>query len=221
MGARAKLHGEGPEAPPTPQPELFSLEEEPGGVLPALLSEVAGRQGKVERHIVEDLGLHRWCRSSIFLCRSWWTTWWMPCGFRSARCPCRISKCPRFSYMSFLLVPSSLSRRRRNSWWKCRPCCLQRASLGRSPSRSSTLLLLRVVASGLVKVFSQNRVQQQRLLLWNAFLSGLWSRSLTFLLLGGGLGHGSSSSAGAADEDFTGFFALFPMEKSAECRAGG
>ena len=41
--------------PPTPQPELFSLEEEPGGGLPAPLSEVAGRQGKVERHVVEDL----------------------------------------------------------------------------------------------------------------------------------------------------------------------
>ena len=39
---------------------------------------------------------------------------------------------------------------------------------------------------------------------------------------GGGLAHESSSSAGPADEDFTGgFFALFPMEKSAECRAGG
>ena len=42
--------------PPTPQPELFSLEEEPGGGLPAPLSEVAGRQEKVERHFVEDLG---------------------------------------------------------------------------------------------------------------------------------------------------------------------
>ena len=29
----------------------------------------------------------------------------------------------------------------------------------------------------------------------------------------GGLGQGSSSSAGPADEDFPGFFALFPMEK--------
>ena len=42
--------------PPTHQPELFSLEEEPSGCLPAPLSEVAGRQGKVERHVVEDLG---------------------------------------------------------------------------------------------------------------------------------------------------------------------
>ena len=35
--------------PPTPQPDLFSLEEEPGGGLPAPLSEVAGRQEKVVR----------------------------------------------------------------------------------------------------------------------------------------------------------------------------
>ena len=28
---------------------------------------------------------------------------------------------------------------------------------------------------------------------------------------GGGLGQGSASSAGAADEDFTGFFRTFPM----------
>ena len=37
---------------------------------------------------------------------------------------------------------------------------------------------------------------------------------------GGGLGQGLASSAGVADEDFY-FFALFPMDKSAECRAGG
>ena len=42
--------------PPTPQPELFSLDEEPGGGLPAPLSEVAGRQGKVMRHVTEDPG---------------------------------------------------------------------------------------------------------------------------------------------------------------------
>ena len=42
--------------PPPPQPELFSLEEEPGGGLPAPLSEVAGRQDMVVRHVLEDLG---------------------------------------------------------------------------------------------------------------------------------------------------------------------
>ena len=35
---------------------------------------------------------------------------------------------------------------------------------------------LRAVVSGVFKVFSQNRVQLRRL--WNAFLSGMWSRSL-------------------------------------------
>ena len=44
--------------PPPPQPELFSLEEEPGGGLPAPLSEVAGRQDKVVRHVLEDLGTY-------------------------------------------------------------------------------------------------------------------------------------------------------------------
>ena len=38
---------------------------------------------------------------------------------------------------------------------------------------------------------------------------------------GGGLGQGSASSAGAADEDFTGVFRTFLHGKSAECRAGG
>ena len=37
-------------------PELFSLEEEPGGGRPAHLSEVAGWQGRLERHNMEDLG---------------------------------------------------------------------------------------------------------------------------------------------------------------------
>ena len=41
--------------PPTPQPQLFTLEEEPGGGRPAPLSEIAGWQGKVERHVVEHL----------------------------------------------------------------------------------------------------------------------------------------------------------------------
>ena len=42
--------------PPPPQPELFSLEEEPGGGRPAPLPEVAGWQERLEQHAVEDLG---------------------------------------------------------------------------------------------------------------------------------------------------------------------
>ena len=38
---------------------------------------------------------------------------------------------------------------------------------------------------------------------------------------GAGLGQGASSSAGPADEDFTGFFRTFRHGKSAECQAGG
>ena len=64
--------------------------------------------------------------------------------------------------------------------------CLPPASPCGSRSRSLTLLFLVVV----VKVFSQNRVQQRRLLLVNAFLSGLWSRSSTVLLLVLALGRG-------------------------------
>ena len=41
--------------PPTPQPELFSPAEEPGGGRPVPLSEVAGWQEKEERHFVEHL----------------------------------------------------------------------------------------------------------------------------------------------------------------------
>ena len=37
-------------------PELFSLEEDPGGGRPAPLPEVAGRQVCLERHVMEDLG---------------------------------------------------------------------------------------------------------------------------------------------------------------------
>ena len=41
--------------PPTPQPELFSLEEEPGGGRPAPLPEVAGWQERLQRHTVEHV----------------------------------------------------------------------------------------------------------------------------------------------------------------------
>ena len=52
-----------------------------------------------------------------------------------------------------------------------------------SRSRTPTFQFLLVVEGDTLvfKVPPQNRVQQQRFLLQNAFLSGLWSRTLTFL----------------------------------------
>ena len=62
-----------------------------------------------------------------------------------------------------------------------------------------------VVASGVLKVLSQNRVQQQRHL-----LERISERTVEQIVdipsSGGGLGHGFSSSAGPAEKDFTGFF---------------
>ena len=70
------------------------------------------------------------------------------------------------------------SRSWRNSWWKCRrsflgPCC---SSLW---SKTPTFQFLVVEGESLViKVFFPDRVQQRCMFLQNAFLSGLWSRTL-------------------------------------------
>ena len=58
---------------------------------------------------------------------------------------------PKFSALRVHRALLFLSRSQRNSWWKCRPCCPEQSSTATSSS------------------------------LANAFLSGLWSRSLIFL----------------------------------------
>ena len=40
---------------PTPQPELFSIEKEPGGVRPDRLSAVSGPQARVQRRTVQQI----------------------------------------------------------------------------------------------------------------------------------------------------------------------
>ena len=76
-----------------------------------------------------------------------------------------------------------------------------------------------------------DRVQQRRILLAKAFLSELWSRSsisqrrlssrsLTLLLVGA-LDRGLPHLLVLQMRILLGFFALFPIEKNAECRAGG
>ena len=142
--------------PPTPQPELFILEEEPGGSLPAPLSEVAGRQEKVVRHVLEDLGSV--CPFVQILD--------LPVPqmvgdvtdalrFLDRPMAEQVIEVPRISCSPCPSRSRVLSRRRRNSWWKFRLCCLSPGSR----SSSSTLQFLRVVACGVSKVFSQCRVQ--------------------------------------------------------------
>ena len=59
----------------------------------------------------------------------------------------------------------------------------------------------------------QDRVQQRRLHLWNAFLSGLWSRSLAFLLLVVAWDAGLPHLLVLQMRILLGVIALFPMEK--------
>ena len=67
----------------------------------------------------------------------------------------------------------------------------------------------------------QDRVQQRRLLLWNAFLSGLWSRSLAFLLLVVAWDAGLPHLLVLQMRILLGGFRTFPHGKSTEYRAGG
>ena len=64
------------------------------------------------------------------------------------------------------------------------------------------------MASGKFKVLSQDRVHQRRILLANA-ISERIVEQIVDISPGGGLGQGSASSAGAADEDFTVVFRTF------------
>ena len=149
--------------PPTPQPELFSLEEEPGGGLPAPLSEVAGRQDKVVRHVMEDLG----------------------------------SVCP-FVQILDLPVPQMMDQfagilnLEEDVLDAGRLVDRPKFIIEDVPMRSSVpepqlaeqLFQFLVVEDQVLvfKVFPLDRVQQRRLPRY-AFLSGLWSRSLTLFLV--------------------------------------
>ena len=127
-------------------------------------------QGRVLRHAVEGLGeFAPWCKSSMLLCRRWWTTWQKPYGYWIDRLLSRLSKCPQ----SLALRVHRVLLFQRNSWWKCRPFLLPRASPCGSRSRSLSFHPLPVQSLAVFKVFLQNRVRR----------SALLRRSLTFLFL--------------------------------------
>ena len=118
------------------------------------------------------------------LCRRWWTS----CRTLSISSPhsrlilSRLSKCPRScSSMSLCARPCAL-RSWWNSWWKYRRPCLTLRYSGLWNSSSKFQFL---VVAGEFLVFTvlfPDRVQQ-RCLPWNAFLSGLWSRTSNSLLV--------------------------------------
>ena len=72
----------------------------------------------------------------------------------------QVIEVPRISCPPCLFVLVFLYRRRRNSWWMCRLCCLPRVSPCRSPSRSLTLQFsMSVLMVEVYKDFSQDRVR--------------------------------------------------------------
>ena len=64
-----------------------------------------------------------------------------------------------------------------------------------------------------VKVLSQDRVQQRRLLSLERISERTVEQIVDISSSGDGLGLGSASSAGAADEDFSDFFRISPHGK--------
>ena len=224
MGARAELHGEDPEAP-TLQPKLFSLEEEPAGGLPAPLSEVAGRQDKVVRHIMEDLGsvcpfvqiLDLPVPQTVDYVADALRILDFPITEQVIEVP-RIS-CPPCPSRSPIPEPQSAEQ-------------LVEVPTVLSPTRIALQIAEQIVDTPVPRGRSERRVQgflprqSSTATLSAQFVfpssakrtSERIEEQLVDTSPGGSLAQGSASSAGPADEDFTGFFALFPVRKKCACR---
>ena len=187
-------------------PELFSLEEEPGGGLPAPLSEVAGRQEKVVRHVMEDLGsvcpfvhiLDLPVPQMVGDVTDALRILDFPVAEQVIEVPkISCSPCPSRSRVpepqtaeQLVEVPTVLFPTRIAEQIVDTPVPRGRGQ-GFLPEQSST-----AISSG--KRISERTVEQ----------------IVDIPSSGGSLAHGSSSSAGPADEDFTGGFSHFsPMEK--------
>ena len=202
--------------PPTPQPELFSLEEEPGGGLPAPLTEVAGRQGMVERHIVEDLELAPLVQildlpvpQTVDYVTDALRLLDRPLAEQVIEVPTMsCSSCPSRSP-----IPEPQSAEQ-----------LVEVPTALSPTRIAVRIAGQIVDTPVPRGRGQGFLPVQSstaILLANAFLSGLWSRSLTFLLLVVAWHTGLPLLLVLQMRILLGVFAFLPMEKSAECRAGG
>ena len=152
----------GPRAPERPLP----------GMRPAPLSEVLPQVG-LQRHTVEQRIVHtpyvqilgRSCAANGGTAGGFLQGF----GRRGARA--RLSQCPRSLWTVSLSAQWTSFRRWRNSWWKCRPCCLLPFSSSGLLSSSLPFLFL-VVVMVVFQGLSQDKAQQRLRL----------SRLLTFLL---------------------------------------
>ena len=168
MGGTSRTTRRRSGSPPTPQPELFSLEEEPSGGLPAPLSEVAGRQEKVVRHFVELAPLVQILDLPVPQMVDY------PGGRLTdpgiPACLSRLSKCPRSLAHHVHHVLLFLSRSQREQLVEV-PTVLSPLRIRGADRRHSS-------SSWSWSRFSpRDRVHQR---LANAFLSELWSRSSIF-----------------------------------------
>ena len=196
---------------PTHQPELLSLEEEPGVGLPGPLSEVAGRQEVLVRHVVEDL--RSVCPVVQILDRP------VPQLVDNVLDALRILE--RQMAVQVVEVP------------QIHIDVFPARSLVPEPQRAELLVEVPTVLSPtrialqIAEQIVDTPVPQGRVGKWRVqgFLPEQSSTATSSCLerisertaeqivgipsSGGGLGHVSSSSAGPADDDFTGFFRTF------------
>ena len=200
--------------PPPPQPELFSLEEEPGGGLPAPLSEVAGRQEVLVRHVVEQMAdvcpvvqtLDAPVPQMVDTVLEFFRSLDLPVDEQVIAVPKistdRVSQrlverrlpqiVEQLVEVPAVLTPTRIALRIAEQIVDTPvPCGRDRRRVqGFLPVQSSTA----ISSSG--KRISERTVEQ-----------------IVDIPSGVGLGQGSSSSACPAEEDFTGFFRTFPHGK--------
>ena len=186
--------------------------------MPAPLCEVAGRQDKVVRHVVEDLGELAPLVQILDLPVPQ-TVDCVTDALRMLDCPMAeqdievptisCSPCPS---RSPILEPQSAEQ-------------LVEVPTVLSPTRIALRIAEQIVDTPVPRGRGPGFLPEQSSTAISSSGKRISERTVEQIVdipsSGGGLGHVSSSSAGPADEDFAGFFRTFSMEKSAECRAGG
>ena len=197
---------------PTLQPELFSLEEEPGGGLQAPLSDVAGRQDMVVRHVMDDLGsicpfvqiLDLPVPQTVDNVTDALRILVRPMAEQVIEVPkISCSSCPSRSR-----VPEPQSAEQ-----------LVEVPTVLSPTRIALQIAEQIVDTPVPHGRAKRRVQgflPKQSSTATPSVEPIYERTVeqnVDISSGAGLGQGASSSAGLADEDFTGVFRTFPHGK--------